>query len=128
MQAAVVSGTDAKTQPASSDRFRVVGPVGAIGIIVASMVGSGIFTLTGKFGAKVGTEENVPVEVKRGARLLRFVLPVTTRRAVTGVRWVGSEKQRERLSEWLGASFTLSEGDPLDLGPFDNFHGSQNVI
>ncbi len=54
-----MSGTDAKTQPASSDRFRVVGPVGAIGIIVASMVGSGIFTLTGKFGAKVGTEENV---------------------------------------------------------------------
>jgi APA family basic amino acid/polyamine antiporter len=42
-----------------TDRFRVVGPVGAIGIIVASMVGSGIFTLTGKFGAKVGTEENV---------------------------------------------------------------------
>ena len=42
-----------------SERFRVVGPVGAIGIIVASMVGSGIFTLTGKFGAKVGSEENV---------------------------------------------------------------------
>jgi len=42
-----------------TDRFRVVGPVGAIGIIVASMVGSGIFTLTGKFGAKVGSEENV---------------------------------------------------------------------
>jgi APA family basic amino acid/polyamine antiporter len=38
---------------------RVVGPVGAIGIIVAAMVGSGIFTLTGKFGAKVGSEENV---------------------------------------------------------------------
>lgn len=42
-----------------SDRFRVVGPIGATGIIVASMVGSGIFTLTGKFGAKVGSEENV---------------------------------------------------------------------
>jgi APA family basic amino acid/polyamine antiporter len=38
---------------------RVVGPVGAIGIIVAAMVGSGIFTLTGQFGAKVGSEENV---------------------------------------------------------------------
>ncbi|MEY4118329.1 MAG: hypothetical protein RLZZ116_1657 [Planctomycetota bacterium] len=45
-----------KTAP---DHFRVVGPIGAIGIIVASMVGSGIFTLTGKFGAKVGSEENV---------------------------------------------------------------------
>lgn len=44
---------------ANTDRFRVVGPIGAVGIIVASMVGSGIFTLTGKFGAKVGTEENV---------------------------------------------------------------------
>ena len=43
----------------TSDHFRVVGPIGAIGIIVASMVGSGIFTLTGKFGAKVGSEENV---------------------------------------------------------------------
>lgn len=38
---------------------RVVGPIGAIGIIVAAMVGSGIFTLTGKFGAKVGSEENI---------------------------------------------------------------------
>lgn len=45
-----------KTAP---DHFRVVGPIGAIGIIVAAMVGSGIFTLTGKFGAKVGSEENV---------------------------------------------------------------------
>ena len=43
----------------ASDKFRVVGPIGAIGIIVAAMVGSGIFTLTGMFGAKVGTEENV---------------------------------------------------------------------
>jgi APA family basic amino acid/polyamine antiporter len=43
----------------TSDKFRVVGPIGAIGIIVSAMVGSGIFTLTGKFGAKVGTEENV---------------------------------------------------------------------
>ena len=43
----------------ASDKFRVVGPIGAIGIIVSAMVGSGIFTLTGMFGAKVGTEENV---------------------------------------------------------------------
>ena len=39
--------------------FRVVGPIGAIGIIVASMVGSGIFSLTGQFGAKLGTSENI---------------------------------------------------------------------
>ena len=39
--------------------FRVVGPVGATGIIVASMVGSGIFSLTGQFGAKLGTSENI---------------------------------------------------------------------
>jgi len=39
--------------------FRVVGPVGATGIIVASMVGSGIFSLTGQFGAKLGTTENI---------------------------------------------------------------------
>jgi APA family basic amino acid/polyamine antiporter len=45
--------------PPSSEQFRVVGPIGAIGIIVSAMIGSGIFTLTGMFGAKVGTEENV---------------------------------------------------------------------
>ena len=45
--------------PPSSDRFRVVGPIGAVGIIVSAMVGSGIFTLTGRFGADVGTEANV---------------------------------------------------------------------
>ena len=39
--------------------FRVVGPIGATGIIVASMVGSGIFSLTGQFGAKLGTSENI---------------------------------------------------------------------
>jgi len=46
-------------QSNASDKFRVVGPIGAIGIIVAAMVGSGIFTLTGMFGAKLGTAENV---------------------------------------------------------------------
>lgn len=45
--------------PSSSEHFRVVGPIGAVGIIVSAMIGSGIFTLTGMFGAKVGTEENV---------------------------------------------------------------------
>lgn len=49
-----------KISPRSGpDQFRVVGAIGATGIIVASMVGSGIFTLTGRFGAKVGTDENV---------------------------------------------------------------------
>ncbi len=76
----------------------------------------------------IGSEESVSVEVKRGARLLRFVLPVATRRAVTGMRWVGDEAQRERLSGWLGARFTMAAGESLDLSPFDNFHGTQNVI
>lgn len=39
--------------------FRVVGPIGATGIIVASMVGSGIFSLTGQFGANLGTSQNI---------------------------------------------------------------------
>ena len=47
------------TPTPTSERFRVVGAIGATGIIVASMVGSGIFTLTGKFGAQVGSERNV---------------------------------------------------------------------
>jgi len=37
----------------------VIGSVGATGIVVASMVGSGIFSLTGQFGAKLGTAENI---------------------------------------------------------------------
>ncbi len=41
------------------DRHRVIGAVGATGMIVAAMVGSGIFSLTGQFGAKVGTPENL---------------------------------------------------------------------
>lgn len=43
----------------SDARHRVVGAVGATGIIVASMVGSGIFSLTGQFGASAGTPTNV---------------------------------------------------------------------
>ncbi len=46
-------------QQRAAEGFRVVGPIGSIGIIVSAMIGSGIFTLTGMFGAKVGTEENV---------------------------------------------------------------------
>ncbi len=45
----------------SSDRYRVVGAVGATGMIVASMVGSGIFSLTGSFGAEVATPTNLIV-------------------------------------------------------------------
>ena len=37
----------------------MIGSVGATGIVVASMVGSGIFSLTGQFGAKLGTAENI---------------------------------------------------------------------
>ena len=48
-----------QTTPTIPDRFRVVGAVGATGTIVAAMVGSGIFTLTGRFGAEVGSERNV---------------------------------------------------------------------
>lgn len=40
-------------------RHRVVGLVGATGLIVAAMIGSGIFTLTGMFGASVGSDANV---------------------------------------------------------------------
>jgi APA family basic amino acid/polyamine antiporter len=43
----------------SSDRFRVIGVVGATGMIVASMVGSGIFALTGSFGASCATPANL---------------------------------------------------------------------
>ncbi len=48
-----------KSEQKQPENFRVVGSVGATGIIVASMVGSGIFSLTGQFGAKVGTSQNI---------------------------------------------------------------------
>ena len=47
------------TTARNPEHFRVVGPIGAIGIVVASMVGSGIFSLTGQFGAKVGSSQNI---------------------------------------------------------------------
>lgn len=40
---------------------RVVGTIGATGMIVAAMVGSGIFALTGQFGASVGSPSGVLV-------------------------------------------------------------------
>ena len=46
-------------EPTANDRYRVIGAIGATAMIVAAMVGSGIFSLTGRFGASVGTEENV---------------------------------------------------------------------
>ncbi|MBU3683929.1 MAG: APC family permease [Phycisphaerales bacterium] len=46
---------------APSDRYRVIGPAGAVGVIVASTVGSGIFSVTGQFGAQVGSDTNVIV-------------------------------------------------------------------
>jgi APA family basic amino acid/polyamine antiporter len=46
---------------APSDRYRVIGPTGAVGVIVASTVGSGIFSVTGQFGAQAGSDANVIV-------------------------------------------------------------------
>ncbi len=45
--------------PYGADHHRVIGAVGATGMIVAAMVGSGIFSLTGQFGASVGTPANL---------------------------------------------------------------------
>jgi APA family basic amino acid/polyamine antiporter len=45
--------------PYGADHHRVIGAVGATGMIVAAMIGSGIFALTGQFGASVGTTTNV---------------------------------------------------------------------
>lgn len=53
--------TEAPTDPTTGGKYRVIGAVGATGMIVASMVGSGIFSLTGRFGASVATDENVLV-------------------------------------------------------------------
>jgi len=48
-----------RPDPAGAARHRVVGAVGATGMIVAAMVGSGIFALTGQFGAAVGSPAGV---------------------------------------------------------------------
>ena len=44
-----------------ASEHRVVGTIGATGMIVAAMVGSGIFALTGQFGASVGSLRGVLV-------------------------------------------------------------------
>jgi len=54
-----MSSTQLNSEHKQPDHFRVIGSVGATGIVVASMVGSGIFSLTGQFGAKLGTAENI---------------------------------------------------------------------
>lgn len=54
-----MSSTQLSSEHKQPDHFRVIGSVGATGIVVASMVGSGIFSLTGQFGAKLGTAENI---------------------------------------------------------------------
>ncbi len=54
-----MSSTQLNSEQKQSDYCRVIGSIGATGIVVASMVGSGIFSLTGQFGAKLGTAENI---------------------------------------------------------------------
>lgn len=43
----------------ATEEHRVLGAIGATGMIVAAMVGSGIFALTGQFGATVGSPAGV---------------------------------------------------------------------
>ena len=45
--------------PSRTDAYRVMGGAAATAIVVASMVGSGVFSLTGQFGATVGSEAGV---------------------------------------------------------------------
>jgi APA family basic amino acid/polyamine antiporter len=53
---------EARSTPAQAHgEHRVLGTVGATGMIVAAMVGSGIFALTGQFGAAVGSPSGVLV-------------------------------------------------------------------
>lgn len=73
-------------------------------------------------------EARLSLEVRRGQRPLRFELATGTRRDVTGVRWTGSASQLERLRAWFGPSLSLAADEALDLGPYDNFHGIQNVL
>ncbi|MFM7261027.1 MAG: APC family permease, partial [bacterium] len=55
------NSSSSAADPSSGGTYRVIGAVGATGMIVASMVGSGIFSLTGRYGASVATDENVLV-------------------------------------------------------------------
>ena len=48
-------------QERDPDRYRVVGLPAAVGVIVAATVGSGIFSVTGQFGAQAGSDANVIV-------------------------------------------------------------------
>jgi APA family basic amino acid/polyamine antiporter len=50
-----------RMQERDPDRYRVVGLPAAVGVIVAATVGSGIFSVTGQFGAQAGSDTNVLV-------------------------------------------------------------------
>jgi len=72
-------------------------------------------------------ETALHMQVRRGARMLEYTVPVGRRTALSAVIWQGDEEQRRRLETWLGGPFALAVGNRLDLSPYDNFHGIQAV-
>ena len=67
---------------------------------------------------------SVTLEVARGHQLRTFCVAAAQRRTVESARWRGSEKQAQRIREWLGVpDFAPSSGDVVELAFHENFHG-----
>jgi len=71
----------------------------------------------------------VSLTVRRGERTWSVVVPVGRRSEVSGVKWVGTDAQAERLRQWLGMpTLVLRPGRRFPSGAHDNFHGIQTVL
>ncbi|MGC4113228.1 MAG: hypothetical protein QM765_00820 [Myxococcales bacterium] len=77
----------------------------------------------------IANEPKVELQVKRGSRLVSFVLVPEPREQVVELRWEGTEAQAEAVRAWLGSTeFKPSPGERISLAAFENFHGIQKVV
>lgn len=77
----------------------------------------------------VRNEEEIPLEVRRGGRLLTTVVRPGTRREVLELRWTGSQEDTDRLKKWLDRDdLAFADGVVIPLTAYDNFHGTDAAI
>lgn len=76
-----------------------------------------------------GRSTAVTLGVRRGHRVLSFTLTPTPRTVVQSIVWRGSAEERARIAEWLGQrEVDLVDGQQVDLGFYENFHGVEIVV
>lgn len=71
----------------------------------------------------------VTLTVLRGHRTLSFTLTPAPRVRIASLTWRGTPAQRQRIAAWLGQpEVDLVDGQPIDLGFYENFHGVEVVV